>query len=128
MEKVEENQKCKTGLVFHEMYNGRGFSRVTRSWERYGAAIAKMQALGLLAPDLNISENYNNPATSAQSDNFIPVWRPGAASDVQLTTVHSWPYIQYVREMDAKVILTATILPPGRACFGGQRWRWAVQI
>ncbi len=88
-------------MVYHERYNGRGFSRVTRSWERYGAAWAKMQKLGLLAPDLTISENYVNP-DPATEDGFIPVWRPTPASEVQLTTVHSWPYIQHVREMDTQ--------------------------
>ena len=89
------------GLVYHEMYNGRGFSRVTRSWERYGAAWAKMQALGLLAPDVTLSESYVNPSP-AEANEFIPVWRPTQASEIQLTTVHSWPYIQHVREMDAR--------------------------
>lgn len=83
------------------MYNGRGFSRLARSWERYGTAMAKMQALGLITPDLTVAPEYKNPTANFESD-FVAVWRPQAATDVQLTTVHSWPYIQHVHEMDTK--------------------------
>lgn len=95
-------EKCTTGVVYHEMYNGRGFSRVTRSWGRYNAAMVKMQDLGLLAPDLQVSEAYVNLTGAAFDTGFVPVWRTQPATDVQLTTVHSWSYIQYVHEMDAK--------------------------
>lgn len=99
---MEDNsENCKVGVVYHEMYNGRGFSRLARSWERYGSALTKMQALGLVAPDLEISPEYTNPNANYESE-FVALWRPTAATDVQLTTVHSWPYIQYVHIMDEK--------------------------
>jgi acetoin utilization protein AcuC len=86
-------------LVYHPVYNSRGFSRVERSWSRYRLAMQKMTELGLIEPNIEligeeiIPINYNNPA---------PIFTPEQATAETLATVHSAEYIQHVIEMDAK--------------------------
>ncbi len=84
-----------TAIVYHELYDGRGFSRLTRSWGRYQIGLAKLRELGLLAP-----EGTGEQAQTA--DSYLPLYRPHEATEAELTTVHSRQYIEYVKEMDAK--------------------------
>lgn len=95
-------QSCQVALVYHEMYNGRGFSRVTRSWGRYRAGLDKLAELGLVAPAA-LDNIANIPAgTGPRHSSFIPVFRSIEASPEQLATVHTPAHIQHVQEMDAR--------------------------
>ena len=85
-----------SAIVYHELYNGRGFSRLERSWGRYQAGLLKMRELGLIAPDFDST----NPE-SISTEDFIPVFRPYEATLEDLATVHDPAYIQKVLAMDA---------------------------
>lgn len=85
------DQNCSTAIIYHELYDGRGFSRLTRSWNRYRAGLDKLRELGLLAPEGQQSSGGQLLLHSARE-----------ATEDELATVHSPAYIEYVREMDAK--------------------------
>ncbi len=84
---------CQTAIIYHEIYDGRGFSRLERSWGRYRAGLNKLRELGLIAP---------NPDSTSQNPNYLPIYRPEPATEAELLTVHSRKYIQHVKDMDAK--------------------------
>jgi len=75
------------------MYDGRGFSRLTRSWGRYRVGLDKLRELGLLAPE-NLADTTK--------DQYLPLYRPEEATEAELATVHSQAYIEHVKAMDAK--------------------------
>ncbi len=93
---------CRTALVYHEMYDGRGFSRLERSWGRYRTGVEKLAGLGLLAPDA--LSRLGQPAELARQRQagFMPLYRPEPATEAQLATVHSLEHIRHVQAMDAK--------------------------
>ena len=88
---------CRAAVVYHEMYAGRGFSRLERSWGRYRAGVERMIELGLLAPD---ALSHLGPA--AARPGYLPLYRPDPASEAQLATVHSLAHIRHVQAMDAQ--------------------------
>jgi acetoin utilization protein AcuC len=98
VDKPEIQHTSPFALVYHPVYNGRGFSRVERSWNRYRLGLAKMAELGLIAlgPSLSGEETRYN----RQSD-YAPIFTPAPADIEAIATVHSRAYIQHVIEMDA---------------------------
>lgn len=85
-----------SAIVYHELYNGRGFSRLERSWGRYQAGLLKMRELGLITP---VFDSYKPESISAEG--YIPIFRPQEATLEELATVHDPHYIQKVLAMDA---------------------------
>ena len=99
-----EPHNCSTAIIYHEMYDGRGFSRLNRSWGRYRAGMDKFCELGLIAPGAADHPVEYDPATfplGHPTPPFIPVVRGREASETELLTVHSPAHIRHIREMDA---------------------------
>ena len=71
-----------TAFIYHEAYDGRGFSRLRDSWRRYGVAHALLNELGYFAEALRR-------------------YRQEPASEDDLALVHSADYVAHVRRMDA---------------------------
>ncbi|NWJ45365.1 MAG: acetoin utilization protein AcuC [Chloroflexi bacterium] len=86
-----------TAVIYHEVFNERGFSRLTRSWERYRVALLKFRELAL------IDSNYD-PANPPEinSSGRVSVYHPVQATIEELSIVHDPAYIQFVIEMDEK--------------------------
>lgn len=104
-----ESLNCPTAVIYHEMYDGRGFSRLERSWQRYRAGLDKFVELGLTAPGSpDHPQEYNPAAYSLNTSSgplnpaFIPVIRSREATETELLTVHSPEHIRHIREMDAQ--------------------------
>lgn len=100
-----EPQTCPVAIIYHEMYDGRGFSRLTRSWGRYRTGMNKFIELGLIAPGSPDHPQKYNPATYAGgplNSPFIPVIRSREATEAELLTVHSPEHIRHIREMDTQ--------------------------
>ncbi len=101
---------CRTAVIYHEMYDGRGFSRLGRSWERYRQGLARFAQLGLIDPNsipdglTRFGDAVCPPlfATGNHPPSSIAVFRPEAATVEELETVHSPAHIQHILEMDAK--------------------------
>lgn len=70
-----------TAFIYHEIYDGRGFSRVRDSWRRYSLARDFLVNLGFFSEALRL-------------------YRQEEASDDDLLTVHSPDYIEHVRRRD----------------------------
>ncbi|MHB1132380.1 MAG: histone deacetylase family protein [Chloroflexota bacterium] len=68
--------------IYHEVYDGRGFSRLHDSWRRYRLACELLAGLGFF-------------------DNGLRHYRQEPASDDDLTLVHSPKFVEFVRRMDA---------------------------
>lgn len=96
-------EDCTTALVYHQMYDGRGFSRINRSWGRYRKGMDKFTELGFIRPGSPDHPTEYDPATfRADMDApFLPVVRGREATETELLTVHSLEHIRHVREMDA---------------------------
>jgi acetoin utilization protein AcuC len=99
-------ENCSTAVIYHEMYNGRGFSRLEHSWERYRAGLDTFARLGFIAPGVIPNETdtsdigrFIHPGDPAHG--FLPVYRAPQASDEELCTVHSLEHIEHVYAMDA---------------------------
>jgi acetoin utilization protein AcuC len=72
----------RTVLTYHPLYDGRGFSPVQRSWERYRAARDLFGALGL--------------------DRSFEYVSPPLAPPEELLAVHPAEYVDFVRRRDAE--------------------------
>ncbi len=90
----------KVAVIYHEMYDGRGFSRLTRSWGRYRAGFDKFRELGLIAADL--SGEAVSPTPDPRPLTPAAIYRAYEATDAQLATVHSREHIEHIHAMDAK--------------------------
>ncbi len=78
---MEQNNNCfNLALVHHDLYYGRGFSRLERSWGRYRAGLDRLKQLGLAGPPAMAGEP--RPA-------YIPLFQPEPATQEQLAAVHS---------------------------------------
>jgi acetoin utilization protein AcuC len=84
------------------MYDGRGFSRIERSWGRYRRGMNKFMELGLIAPGSPAHPLEYDPATYPANLAYIPVIRGREATEAELLTVHSPEHIRYIRAMDAQ--------------------------
>jgi acetoin utilization protein AcuC len=69
-------------FLYHERYDGRGFSRVRNSWSRYPIARQLLTELGLFDGPLRLE-------------------RPEPATDDEILLVHDPAYLQFVGERDA---------------------------
>ena len=89
-------------FIYNPMYNGRGFSRLERSWGRYQAAYAELLRLGLVPsmPEDDAPAAGLHPCGTRETQ--VDLYCAEAADDATLLTVHSADYIAYVREMDAR--------------------------
>ena len=72
-----------TAYVYHEVYDGRGFSRLRDSWRRYALARQLLEELGFLAGPLRL-------------------YRQEPASDEDLALVHDPAYVEFVKRKDAE--------------------------
>lgn len=72
-----------TAFVYHEVYDGRGFSRVRESWRRYALAKALLEEVGLL-------------------DGALRRYRQSPATLEELLPVHERGYVEFVRRRDAE--------------------------
>lgn len=74
--------RCPTLFLYHERYDGRGFSRMRDSWRRYVLARELIAELGLVGQGL--------------------AWvRPEPATDEEILLVHDPAYLRFVTEKDA---------------------------
>src|SRR5215217_2973808 len=69
-------------FLYHERYDGRGFSRLRSSWSRYPVARELLTGLGLL-------------------DGPLRCERPDLATDEEILLVHDRAYLDFVKEKDA---------------------------
>ena len=69
-------------FVYHEIYDGRGFSRLEDSWRRYRMARALLEELGMFAGALRLV-------------------RPQPATDADILTVHAPSLLAKVEALDA---------------------------
>ena len=69
-------------FLYHERYDGRGFSRVRNSWNRYPRARELLTELGL----------FDGPLRRE---------RPEPATDEEILLVHDPAYLEFVKEKDA---------------------------
>ncbi|HEX2915889.1 MAG TPA: acetoin utilization protein AcuC [Chloroflexia bacterium] len=92
---------CPAAVIYHEIYDGRGFSRLDRSWGRYRAGLDRFQALGLIAPDAIPDGVTRLGYQGGPINGYVTVYRPTIASEVELATVHSLQHIKHIQEMDA---------------------------
>jgi acetoin utilization protein AcuC len=69
---------CAVAFLYHELYNGRGFSPISDSWRRYPMAVELIKQLGLYERLLVVS--------------------PSLAGEVELELVHSPEFVREVRE------------------------------
>jgi acetoin utilization protein AcuC len=72
-----------TAYIHHEVYEGRGFSRLHDSWRRYALARQVLDELGFFAGPLR-------------------QYRQEAASDEDLVLVHDHAYLEFVKSKDAE--------------------------
>jgi len=76
-------------FIYHDVFDGRGFSRLQDSWRRYRLGRALLRELGLLGP----------PGV----DTFPLVERaPSEAADADILKVHTPELIEWVRQGDAR--------------------------
>ena len=69
-------------FVYHELYDGRGFSRIEDSWRRYRLARELLETLGMFAGGLRMI-------------------RPGPATDADILTVHTPALLAKTKALDA---------------------------
>jgi acetoin utilization protein AcuC len=67
-----------SALLYHELYDGRGFSPISASWRRYRLALDLMGGLGLR--------------------DRLQVVRPAPATEAELEMVHTPAFVRWVRE------------------------------
>jgi acetoin utilization protein AcuC len=67
-----------SALLYHELYDGRGFSPISASWRRYRLALDLMGELGLR--------------------DRLQIMRPAPATAAELETVHTPAFVRWVRE------------------------------
>lgn len=76
-------------FIYHDVFDGRGFSRLSDSWRRYRLSRAMLREVGLLGPpgveDLPLVER-----------------EPTEATDAEILTVHTAEHLQAIREGDAR--------------------------
>lgn len=82
-------------FLYHDVFDGRGFSRIKESWRRYRLARNLFRELHLLPPEeLAIAE----PA----SDYPIAEIVPAPPTDEEILRVHTVAHLQHVRDADAR--------------------------
>ena len=82
-------------FLYHDVFDGRGFSRIKESWRRYRLARNLFRELHLLPPEeLAIAE----PA----SDYPIAEIVPSPPTDEEILRVHTVAHLQHVRDADAR--------------------------
>ncbi len=83
-------------FIYHPVFDGRGFSRLSDSWHRYALARQLLIDLGLLAT--------GEDAESSRADNARPIVECQAveATDDELLWVHRPEHLAFVREADAR--------------------------
>jgi acetoin utilization protein AcuC len=86
------------------MYDGRGFSRINRSWGRYRLGTDKFAELGFIRPGSPDHPIPYDPATFRpdQDAPYLPVVASREATETELLRVHSPEHVRHVREMDAQ--------------------------
>jgi acetoin utilization protein AcuC len=67
-----------SALLYHELYDGRGFSPISASWRRYRLALDLMGELGLR--------------------DRLQIARPAPATETELEMVHTSAFVRWVRE------------------------------
>lgn len=67
-----------TALLYHPLYDGRGFSPISDSWRRYRMGLGLMRELGLL--------------------DRLALIRPEPAAEAELELAHTPAFVSYVRE------------------------------
>ncbi len=70
-------------FLYHELYDGRGFSRVQNSWQRYRLGRELIERLGWFG-------------------GAVRRLRPDPATEADLLTVHTPAYLEHVRRKDAE--------------------------
>ena len=83
-------------FIYHDVYDGRGFSRVEQSWIRYSLGRRLLQDLELLPPPAC--------ALTAKVETTFPLVerRPNAATDEDVLRVHSPDLLEQIRRGDAR--------------------------
>jgi len=97
-------ENCTTAVIYHPMYDGRGFSRIDRSWGRYRLGTDKFAELGFIRPGSPDHPIPYNPVSFRPDldEPFLPVVSSREASEAELLMVHSPEHVRHVKEMDAQ--------------------------
>lgn len=77
-------------FIYHDVYNGRGFSKLTDSWRRYVLGRELLREVGLLGSD------------PADSSSQLVELAPTEATDGEILWVHTPEHLAHIREGDAR--------------------------
>jgi acetoin utilization protein AcuC len=82
-------------LIYHDVFDGRGFSRLSDSWRRYALARQLFREVGLLPPALGFA---------AAADRGYPLveYAPNEATDEEILRVHTAGHLASVRAGDER--------------------------
>jgi acetoin utilization protein AcuC len=83
-------------FIYHDVFDGRGFSRLTESWRRYRLGRQLLRSLALLGPPMD------GRGLAAVGAYPLIECRPDPASDADLLRVHTPAYLEFVRAADAR--------------------------
>ena len=83
-------------FIYHEVFDGRGFSKLSDSWRRYALARQLLRDLDFLAAN-------SGTATPPISSHFPLVERrPAMATDDEIVRVHTWDHLERIRAGDRR--------------------------
>lgn len=80
-------------FIYHDVFDGRGFSRISASWPRYRLARKLFRELGLLAPTDEPNGKGDYPLVEVE---------PPEASDAEILKAHAPALLDLVKEGDAR--------------------------
>jgi acetoin utilization protein AcuC len=83
-------------FIYHDVYDGRGFSKLSNSWQRYSLARQLLRETGLLPP-----ASTSIPGGAIADYPLIEV-RPEMATEREILRVHSTDHLAHVRAGDAR--------------------------
>jgi acetoin utilization protein AcuC len=78
-------------FIYHDVYDGRGFSRLSDSWRRYALARALLREVGLLPLP-----------GAAEAAGPLAEFRPTEATDADILAVHSPEHLAHVKAGDER--------------------------
>jgi acetoin utilization protein AcuC len=83
-------------FIYHPVFDGRGFSRLSDSWRRYALARQLLRDVGLLQVSGEISSGAVRPVSPIVERQAV------AATDEEILLVHRPEHLAFVREADAR--------------------------
>jgi acetoin utilization protein AcuC len=83
-------------FIYHEVFDGRGFSKLPESWRRYALARRMLGEFGLLPP------TGEHDGSTPRESYPLCVVRPDEATDEEILRVHTPEHLAHIREADAR--------------------------